>query len=85
MRIHALMTTARAAGFAMAPNEEVFQDNAPGRSTTPTALVVYTPKQRSASQAARVMLIRSRARFNAARSAFTHSSLAALLPLRATA
>jgi hypothetical protein len=85
MRIKTLLDTAQAAGFAMAPNEEVFLDApAPARVSTSQALVLAKPIHRTPGQAARVFMIRMRARWNYLRAAFLNpSAVAGLLPSRA--
>lgn len=86
MRINSLMTVARAAGFAMVPNEEIFLD-APATARRPhsTALVIAGPVHRTPSQAARVLMIRSRAKLSSARAAIMGQSLSSWLPNRAHA
>jgi hypothetical protein len=87
MRINSLMTVAKAAGFAMAPSEEIFRDDpAPMLRGSPTsAIALAGPVHRSPAQAARVFLIRSRARLGWARNAQISQSIAGLLPYRAHA
>ncbi len=87
MRINSLMNVAKAAGFAMAPNEEVFRDDAAPvmRGTPSPAIALPGPVHRTPAQAARVFLIRSRARLGWARNVQISQSIAGLLPYRAHA
>ncbi len=68
MRTETLINTARAAGFAMAASEDVFEAD-------PVAIAPTGVRNRSTLQSARVALIRSRARLQNAHVSNLNSTL----------
>ena len=68
MRTETLINTARAAGFAMAASEDIFE-------AEPAAVAAAGYRNRSTLQSARVALIRSRARLQNAHVSDLNSSL----------